>query len=184
MGAGRALVAGAFVAAALAGCGGDDEPAPLPAAADTIDFSTPDFKDGAAIPAALTCDGAGKPPTITWRGLPSGAIELVLLVDDATPTSRTGRPTACPWRTGGGLAPSGQFPAGTKNGKNSAGKNGWTPPCPPEGDDPHTLPLRALRDPEGQRPRGRRLAGGRPRRAEGRGRPRHLHRDLRPRQQS
>ena len=22
--------------------------------------------------------------------------------------------------------------------KNSAGKNGWTPPCPPEGDEAHT----------------------------------------------
>ena len=29
-----------------------------------------------------------------------------------------------------GLAPQGQFPAGTKNGKNTAQKNGWTPPCP------------------------------------------------------
>ena len=30
-----------------------------------------------------------------------------------------------------------QFPTGTKYGTNSAGKTGWTPPCPPEGDDPH-----------------------------------------------
>ena len=25
----------------------------------------------------------------------------------------------------------------SKEGKNSAGKDGWTPPCPPKGDDAH-----------------------------------------------
>ncbi len=141
MGAGRALLAAVAAAAALAGCGGDDEPAPLPAAPDTIDFASPDFKDGAEIPRALTCDGAGTPPTFTWRGLPSGSLELVLLVDDPdasdspfTHWTAYGMSVA----TGGGLAPEGQLPAGTKNGRNSAGENGWTAPCPPEGEDAHT----------------------------------------------
>ena len=40
--------------------------------------------------------------------------------------------------TGGGIAPEGQLPAVTKNGRNSAGENGWTAPCPPEGDEAHT----------------------------------------------
>jgi Raf kinase inhibitor-like YbhB/YbcL family protein len=138
VGAGRAFVACALAAVVLTGCGGDDEPAPLPAAADTIDFATPDFKDGGAIPAALTCDGEGKPPTLTWRGLPSGAIELVLLVDDADAEFTHWTAYGIPVATGGGLAPNGQFTAGTKSGKNSSGKNGWAPPCPPEGDDAHT----------------------------------------------
>jgi Raf kinase inhibitor-like YbhB/YbcL family protein len=129
------------VAAALAGCGGDDEPEPLPAAPDSIDFASPDIKDGGAIPRALTCDGAGTPPTLTWRALPSGTIELVLLVDDPdaddgpfTHWTAYGMSVA----TGSGLAPQGQLPAGTKNGRNSAGENGWTAPCPPEGDEAHT----------------------------------------------
>jgi hypothetical protein len=130
------------VAAALAGCGGGGEKADsdLPAAPDTIQFTTPAFKDGGAIPAANTCDGAGKPPTIVWRGLPSGSIELVLVVED--PDAPDG--TFTHWTvwgiaasTGAGLAPDGQFPAGAKDGKNSAGKTGWTPPCPPKGDDEH-----------------------------------------------
>ncbi len=140
MGARSALVAAACCVA-LAGCGGgDDEPEPLPAAQDTIEFATPDFKDGAAIPRALTCDGAGTPPTFTWRALPSGTVELVLLVDD--PDASDGPFTH--WTaygmsvaTGGGLAPQGQLPAGTKNGRNSAGENGWTAPCPPEGEEAH-----------------------------------------------
>ena len=125
-------------AAAFAGCGGDDEPEPLPSAPDTIEFSTPAFKPGGAIPAANTCAGEGKPPTLVWRALPPGSVELVLVVhdDDADFTHWTAYNIA--GSSGSGLAPDGQFPAGVKNGANSEGETGWTPPCPPEGDDPHT----------------------------------------------
>jgi Raf kinase inhibitor-like YbhB/YbcL family protein len=141
VGAGHRLVAATCVAAALAGCGGDDKPEEtLPAAPDTIQFSTPDFEDGAAIPKEITCDGAGRKPTLAYRQLPAGAIELVLVVRD--PDAPDG--TFTHWTAwgiaaapGGGLAPQGRFPAGLKEGKNSAGKDGWTPPCPPEGDDAH-----------------------------------------------
>jgi Raf kinase inhibitor-like YbhB/YbcL family protein len=129
----------ALVAAALlAGCGGDDDNAQeLPAAPNTIEFSTPDFDDGAAIPKDITCDGAGRKPTLVWRSLPEGAIELVLVVydQDAGFTHWTAWGIAA--SSGAGLAPQGQFPAGLKEGENSAGKPGWTPPCPPKGDDPH-----------------------------------------------
>ena len=139
----RGVVALAFVAAAVAGCGGGndkDQQSDLPAAPDNIEFSTPNFKNGAAIPTALTCDGAGKPPTIVWRGLPSGSVELVLVVEDPdAPDGIFTHWTA--WGiaafSGAGLAPDGRFPAGLKEGKNSAGKVGWTPPCPPKGDAAH-----------------------------------------------
>jgi Raf kinase inhibitor-like YbhB/YbcL family protein len=135
----RTLIA--FVAAAFAGCGGDKkDEAALPSAPDTIQFSTPDFKDGAAIPKELSCDGAGKKPTLAYRELPQGAVELVLVVQD--PDAPSG--TFTHWTAwgisaapGGGLAPDGRFPTGVKEGKNSAGKDGWTPPCPPKGDDAH-----------------------------------------------
>ena len=141
MGARGALLASLFVAVALAGCGGDDKPKEtLPTAPETIEFSTPDFKDGAAIPKANTCDGAGKPPTIVWRGVPAGSVELVLVVED--PDAPDG--TFTHWTawgiaasTGAGSAPDGRFPAGVKEGQNSAGTDGWTPPCPPEGEDAH-----------------------------------------------
>jgi Raf kinase inhibitor-like YbhB/YbcL family protein len=137
----RGLVALAFVAPALAGCGGGkDKQSDLPAAPDNIEFSTPSFKNGGAIPKALTCDGAGKPPTIVWRALPAGSIELVLVVEDPdAPDGVFTHWTA--WgisaSSGAGLAPDGRFPAGLKEGKNSAGKVGWTPPCPPKGDAAH-----------------------------------------------
>ena len=142
MGAGRPLVAALAAAALIAGCGGDDEPAAstLPSAPDTIKLSSPNVKDG-KLAAANTCDGEGKPPTIVWREVPAGlAVETVLVVED--PDAKDG--AFIHWTQYGmsaaanaGLAPDGQFPTGTLSGKNSAGKEGWTPPCPPEGDGPH-----------------------------------------------
>jgi len=138
----RAFVAVALVATALAGCGGGDDKqkSDLPAAPNTIELSTPAFKNGGAIPKANTCDGEGKPPTIVWRAVPAGAVELVMVVED--PDAPSG--TFTHWTawgiaasTGAGLAPDGKFPAGVKEGENSAGKTGWTPPCPPKGDDAH-----------------------------------------------
>lgn len=154
MGTGRPLVAALAAAALLTGCGGDDEPAAstLPTAPDTINFSSPDFKDGAAIPAKLTCDGDGTPPTLVWRAVPAGqAVETILVVED--PDAKDGpffhwTAYGMTAATGAGLAPQGQFPAGTKDGENSAGETGWTPPCPPEGDGPHRyiFSLYAIKD--------------------------------------
>ena len=153
MGAGRPLLAALAAAALLTGCGGDDEPAAstLPAAPDTIGFSSPDVKGG-KLAAAITCDGAGKPPTLVWRAVPAGqAVETVLVVED--PDAEDG--AFYHWTaygitaaTGAGIASAGQFPTGTKNGRNSAGEQGWTPPCPPEGDGPHRyiFSLYAIKD--------------------------------------
>ncbi|MBE2320311.1 YbhB/YbcL family Raf kinase inhibitor-like protein [Solirubrobacter sp. CPCC 204708] len=154
MGARRPLLA-AFAAAALgvSSCGGDDEPAAstLPTAPNTIKLSSPVVKDG-KLPAANTCDGAGTIPTIVWREVPAGqAVETVLVVED--PDAEDG--PFIHWTafgisaaTGAGLAPDGQFPTGTKYGKNSAGKEGWAAPCPPEGDGPHryVFSMYALKD--------------------------------------
>jgi len=130
---------GAVLALALltAGCGGGSEKAdPLPAAPDTLKLASPNFKNGGAIPVELTCDGAGKAPTITWREA-IGATELVLFVQDTDADFTHWTAYGISAAGGSGLAPDGQFPTGTKYGKNSAGKTGWAPPCPPKGDDPH-----------------------------------------------
>jgi Raf kinase inhibitor-like YbhB/YbcL family protein len=141
---------GALVALALlAGCGGE-ETKPLPAAPDTIELATPDFKDGGPIPRALTCDGAGIAPTITWRDV-QGAAELVLFVEDRDADFTHWTAFGISAAGGSGLAPHGEFPTGTEYGKNSADKTGWTPPCPPEGDDPHhyVFTLYALKEASG-----------------------------------
>lgn len=138
----------ALVALALfAGCG--EESKPLPAAPDTIELATPDFKDGGAIPRELTCDGAGTAPTITWRG--AEGTELVLFVEDPDAGFTHWTAYGISAAGGSGLAPQGRFPTGTEYGNNSDGAAGWTPPCPPEGDEPHryVFSLYALEDASG-----------------------------------
>jgi phosphatidylethanolamine-binding protein (PEBP) family uncharacterized protein len=131
VGPGRAVLVAAC-AAAVAACGGDKEtPAPEKDIPKAIALSSPDIKDGGAIPAELTCDGAGRRPTIVWRAAPAESIELVLVVDDPD----AGDDGFTHWTvynvstaSGAGLAPEGQFPTGFKEGSNSAGKTGWVPP--------------------------------------------------------
>jgi Raf kinase inhibitor-like YbhB/YbcL family protein len=140
VGARGALVAAALV---LTGCGGEK----LSAAPETVRLTTPAFTDGGTIPVAYTCDGAGRPPALTWSGVPRAAAELVLVVydEDASYTH---------W-TAYGIPPAGdRLPANVASGENSAGKRGWTPPCPPEGDDPHhyLFALYALRRRTGLEP--------------------------------
>jgi len=132
-----AVLALAFLLLAAAGCGGGDEKGadPLPAAPEKLNFTSPEIKDGGTIPVELTCDGAGKTPTITWQG--AIGTELVLFVQDTDADFTHWTAYNISAAGGAGLAPDGQFPTGTKYGKNSAGKTGWTPPCPPKGDDPH-----------------------------------------------
>jgi phosphatidylethanolamine-binding protein (PEBP) family uncharacterized protein len=52
-----------------------------------------------------------------------------------------------------GLSPRahGSLSDGGREGRNSAGRTGWTPPCPPEGDDAHRYiwSVYALREPSG-----------------------------------
>jgi Raf kinase inhibitor-like YbhB/YbcL family protein len=155
MGARRAgLVLLAFLAA---GCGGGREAAtpPAPAGAATIALRSPAFAAGARLPRALSCQGAGRAPALSWRGVPAAAQELVLAVED--PDAPGG--TFVHWTVFGlppathGLPAGGRLPAGAASGANSTGSTGWTPPCPPQGDEPHhyVFTLFALRRPSGLR---------------------------------
>jgi Raf kinase inhibitor-like YbhB/YbcL family protein len=125
------------------GCGGHSTaPAPPPAAARIDLAGLP-----ATIPARYTCSGAGERPPLRWSGVPRGSAELVLVVTD--PDAPGGR--FVHW-TAYGIAPGARaVPARVREGANSAGGNGWTPPCPPGGDEPHryVFDLYALRAPSG-----------------------------------
>jgi Raf kinase inhibitor-like YbhB/YbcL family protein len=152
----RRLLAAALAAAAFAGCGGgdDEEGAALPEAPgeNIIKLSSPDIADGQAIPARFTCDGEGAKPTIVWREVRQDAVELVLVVED--PDAPDGTFThwtvfGLPASGGSGLAEAGNFPAGVKQGTNSAGNEGWAPPCPPAGDGPHRYVFTMYGLPEG-----------------------------------
>jgi Raf kinase inhibitor-like YbhB/YbcL family protein len=138
----------ALAALLLAGCGGSHEAA-APARDDapaTIKLSSPAFADGAAIPKDNSCDGAGKPPALAWSGVPDSTRELVLVVED--PDAPGG--TFVHWTAFGIPADATSVPAEVAGGKNSAGDEGWTPPCPPAGKPHHyVFSLYALGKPSG-----------------------------------
>ena len=143
------LLAGAVL---VAGCGGDggerlsgDE---LPRAPTALRVSSPAFIDGSRLPQKYTCDGAGEEPVVRAGTVPPSTRELVLVVSD--PDAPGGTYVHV---TRYGLSPrgDGSVDHGGREGGNSAGKTGWTPPCPPEGDDAHRYvwSVYALREPTG-----------------------------------
>ena len=148
-----ALLVGAVAATA---CGGSS-PSKAPAAATSspagtptatagsgaasvsITVTSPAFADGATIPVKYTCTAPNPvSPPLAWSGVPNGAAELILLVED---------PDASP---GGfvhwvvyGIPPEtqglteGSLPSGARQGANGRNQDQWAGPCPPAGSAPH-----------------------------------------------
>ena len=137
-------------AALVAGCGGGDRLAgdDLPKAPAALRVSSPAFIDGSRLPQRYTCDGDGDEPQVKAGTVPAGTSELVLVVSDPDASGGTYVHV-----TRFGLSPrgDGSVDHGGSVGRNSAGKIGWTPACPPDGDDPHRYvwSVYALRDASG-----------------------------------
>jgi Raf kinase inhibitor-like YbhB/YbcL family protein len=96
------------------------------------------FADGATIPVANTCTGAGTSPQLAWRNLPKGAKELALIMQD--PDAPSG--TFVHWVVANikpkpASVAAGTEPTGSYGGNNSVGRPGWLPPCPPAGAPHH-----------------------------------------------
>lgn len=107
-------------------------------------LESPDFAPGARIPKrhASAPEGDDVAPRITWAGVPAGAEELVLIVDDPD------APRAKPWvhwvvhgisGDATGLRPGSE---GFVEGPNDFGKQGWGGPLPPEGHGEHRYRFR------------------------------------------
>jgi Raf kinase inhibitor-like YbhB/YbcL family protein len=141
----RSVVLAAIVVAA--GCGGGERLSDdLPTAPAALRVSSPAFTDGSRLSQRYTCDGAGEEPPVQAGTVPPSTHELVLVVSD--PDAPGGTYVHV---TRYGLSPRGPVNEGGDTGRNSAGDAGWTPPCPPEGDDAHRYvwSVYALRDPTG-----------------------------------
>jgi Raf kinase inhibitor-like YbhB/YbcL family protein len=125
------------LAVAAAGCGGDDKPGKaLPAAKAPLSLRSPAFDEGGTIPTRYTCSGQGWSPPLTWAPAPPRTRELALVVEDPD-AGRFVHWTVLHIPKGTGAVRENQVPPTAIQTKNSLGKKGWTPPCPPKGDSPH-----------------------------------------------
>ena len=135
-------------AVAIAGCGGSDKVTSAPAAGGgaKLQVSSPAFASHGTIPERFSCNGAGDRPALRFGGVPAQAKELALLVIDPDAGGFVHWTVygMAPDTTGIGAT---GLPAGAREGKNTTGGTGWTPPCPPSGTHRYRFDLYWLRAP-------------------------------------
>jgi Raf kinase inhibitor-like YbhB/YbcL family protein len=150
----RALMAG--LAVFLTSCGTAPEepagggPAAATGALQEMILTSTALAEG-TWPVEHTCDGANTSPPLEWSGVPDGAAELMLLLQD--PDAPGG--TFTHWTVFGitprdGSVAAGAVPPGGTEGTNSFGENAYGGPCPPEGQThQYVFSLYALAEPSG-----------------------------------
>ena len=111
------------------------------------------FTQGNPVPADYTCIGRNVSPPLAWSAPPAGTRSFALILDDPDapggtfthwvlynlPASAAALPENVP--------ASPQLADGSLQGKNSAGRSGYTGPCPPSGTHRYFFKLYALDGP-------------------------------------
>lgn len=126
-------------------------PIPVPAPTKQVEMSknmkvtSTAFTNEEKIPVEYSCDGKGDHPPLAFSGVPEGAKSLAIIVDD--PDAPMG--TFTHWVIWNILPktleiPSGVVPPQSQEGLNSAGRTGYTPPCPPSGSHRYFFTVFAL----------------------------------------
>jgi Raf kinase inhibitor-like YbhB/YbcL family protein len=110
-----------------------------------IKLTSAAFTDGAAIPKKFSCDGDNVSPALKWSGgFGDKPKSFALIVDD--PDAPGG--TFTHWVLFDLAGSVTEIPEGAqgigKPGKNSAGKTGYTGPCPPSGTHRYFFSLYSL----------------------------------------
>jgi len=120
----------------------------------SLELTSTAFSSGGEIPAKYTCEGEDISPALGWRGVPSDARALVLIVDDPdAPDPAAPRMTWVHWvlfnlppdSTGlpAGAGPA-DLPKGAVSGLNDWKRTGYGGPCPPIGRHRYFHKLYAL----------------------------------------
>lgn len=120
--------------------------------ASGMTLSSPEFVDGGDFPAQYAaCGGDNVSPPLQWSGVPTGTVELALVVDD--PDAAGGG--FIHWVVAG-LSPAlvglgvGAVPEGAIEARNDTSEFGWFGPCPPDGEThSYVFTLYALTQPSG-----------------------------------
>jgi len=121
---------------------------------ETMNLTSPAFKNNGSIPSVYTCDGKDISPALDWSGVPKNAKSLVLIVDDPdAPDPAAPKMTWVHWvlynlpATATGLAEAisdSALPSGTLQGLNDWKRTGYGGPCPPIGRHRYYHKLYAL----------------------------------------
>lgn len=119
-----------------------------------LTLSSPAFTDHGELPQRFTCKGAGLSPPLQWRGAPQDTRGYALIVTDPDAPDPDHPPTHTYIHWVVAYMPasvdhlnesqSGDMPAETREGVNSTGRTGYTPPCPPAGLHHYIFTLYAL----------------------------------------
>jgi len=136
----------------LAGCARTRQQVggPTPSAPKSLTLTSTAFAEGEMIPARFTCDGPGISPPLAWTGAPAGTRSYALIVEDPEAPNgtfvhwviyRIPPEVAC---FAEDMPDRPSLADGTRQGTNSAGKVGWTPPCPPSGTHRYYFTIYAL----------------------------------------
>lgn len=141
----------ALTAIAATGCGGGSShaatttPFKTNVAPAKMTVSSSAFGSGQAIPREYTCSGRGISPPLQWSGAPDRTRELVLLMRDIdAPGGNFVHWAVAGITPGTDSVTAGHVPHGGVQGVNSAGRVGYTPPCPPHGNQPHRYVITIL----------------------------------------
>ena len=156
-----------FLLAVISGCVAEEEriaPAPSPTSTPTaiekntkevttmqnISISAEAFQSGGAIPEEYTCDGSDVSPALSWRGIPSNAKSIALIMDDPDapmgtfvhwvlfniPSDTTKLPRGVPENR--------TLNDGSSQGITDFGRTGYGGPCPPGGTHRYYFRVYAL----------------------------------------
>lgn len=109
---------------------------------DSLQITSPAFKQGGNIPSVYTCEGQDKNPELRVDGIPQETKALVLIMDDPDAPGRTFDHWVVWNIKPQNIIAENSTPGET--GKNSLDKNEWTGPCPPSGTHRYFFKIYAL----------------------------------------
>lgn len=104
--------------------------------------------EGGEVPVDHTCRGRDVSPSLHWTGVPSGTVELAVVVRDIDAGGFVHWVIAGLASDVGGVA-EGAPPAGAVESTNDFGRPGWAGPCPVTGVHNYEIRLYALSQPSG-----------------------------------
>jgi Raf kinase inhibitor-like YbhB/YbcL family protein len=148
---GTAMFGTAMFGAGLLGlvaCGHDTPTVAAPSSS-TLTVTSSAFRDGGNLPVQYTCKGNGEVPPIAWSGSAAGAAAFAVVVDDPDAPGGTFVHRIVLDLPGGTTRLDSGTPGGAHEAKNSSGKTGWTPPCPPSGTHHYRFTVYGLSAPTG-----------------------------------